>query len=236
MGSPSPFFKDPLTSRFVGGGLIEAEALFGSPLPRLPAPERDGDNDVYFVNVPPQLRTLLRRFIQGLLAQIGVSSTSGRSDAARDQADYETAFGRLLRSVRAADRRQGLLNLFWLATSLDVAEFLRELEAKNPGVRRAKYSLHPLLSSFYRRLDLECRKGPAGDPGTLLAHVNPSLVESVIEDGFAMTEVSATELDFNHFLAANNSCARPSAGSGKGTGACSPASPATCRGSRATST
>ena len=121
----------------------------------------------------------------------------------RDQAEYEAAFGRLLRSVRAADRRQGLLNLFWLATSRDVAEFLRELEAKNPGVKRAKYSLHPLLSSFYRRLDQECRKGPAGDPGTLLAHENPSLVESVIEDGFAFTEVSASELDFNQFLAAN---------------------------------
>ena len=203
MGSPSPFLKDPVTSRFAGGGLMEAEALLGSPLPRLPAPERDGDNDVYFVNVHPQLRTLLRRFIQGLLAQIGVAASSPRADAARDQADYEAAFGRLLRSVRAADRRQGLLNLFWLATSLDVAEFLRELEAKNPGIRRAKYSLHPLLSSFYRRLDQDCRKGPAGDPGTLLAHENPSLVESVIEDGFAMTEVSASELDFNHFLAAN---------------------------------
>lgn len=202
MGSPSPFFKDPGTSRFVGGGLLEAEALFGSPLPRLPAPERDGDADVYFVNVHPRLRTLTRRFVQGLLAQIGVA-TSGRTDFPREQAEYEAAIGRMLRAVRAVDRRQGLLNLFWLAMSRDVAEFLRELETKTPAIRKARYSLHPLLSSFYRRLDQECRKAPGDGLGTLLARENPSLVESVIEDGFAMTELTAADLDFNLFLGAN---------------------------------
>jgi class 3 adenylate cyclase len=195
MGSPSPFLKDPAGCRFVGGGLLEAEALLGSPFPRLPVPERDQDADVYFVNIHPRLRTLLRRFVQGLLVQIGVPS-SGRTDAAKDQAEYETALGRLLRAVWAADRRQGLLNLFWLAMSRDVAEFLRELETKNPPVKKAKYSLHPLLSSFYRRIDQEFRKA-------VLSQENPALVESLIEDGFAMTELRASDLDFNQFLAAN---------------------------------
>jgi class 3 adenylate cyclase len=203
MGSPSSLFvKDPGTSRFVGGGLIEAEALLGSPLPRLPAPEREGAVDVYFVNVHPRLRTLLRRFVQGLLSQIGVAS-SGRTDAAKDQAEYEAALGRLLRSVRAVDRRQGLLNLFWLAHSRDVAEFLRELETRTPAVKKAKYSLHPLLSSVYRRLDQESRKAPSDGMGMLSAHDNPSIVESVIEDGFAMTELAAADLDFTQFLSAN---------------------------------
>jgi class 3 adenylate cyclase len=202
MASASPFLKDPATSRFAGGGLLEAEALLGSPLPRLPAPERDADRDVYFVNIHPRLRTLVRRFLVSLLAQIGVVNSGPRSDAARDQAEYETALARLLRSVRAADRRQGLLNLCWLAMSRDVAEFLRELEAKTPAIRKAKYSLHPLLSSFYRRLDQECRKA-AGEPVPLLAGENPTVVESVIEDGFAMTELSASELDFSQFLAAS---------------------------------
>jgi len=203
MGSSSPFLKDPTASRFVGGGLLEAEALLGSPLPRLPAPEREGNDDVWFVNVHPRLRTLLRRFLQGLLAQIGAPSSNPRGDAAKDQGDYEAALLRLLRSVRAADRRQGLLNLFWLAHSRDVAEFLRELEAKAPAIRKAKYSLHPLLSSFYRRLDQQCRRATGDHAGTLLADGNGSLVEAVIEDGFAMTEVSSSELDFNQFLAAN---------------------------------
>ncbi len=203
MGSPSSLFvKDPATSRFMGGGLIEAEALLGSPLPRLPAPEREGAVDVYFVDVHPRLRTLLRRFIQALLSQIGVAS-SGRTDAAKDQAEYETALARLLRSVRAADRRQGLLNLFWLAHSRDVAEFLRELETRTPAVKKAKYSLHPLLSSVYRRLDQECRKAPSNGTGMVAANDNPSIVESVIEDGFAMTELAAADLDFTQFLSAN---------------------------------
>jgi class 3 adenylate cyclase len=195
MGSSSPFIKDPGSCRFVGGGLLEAEALLGSPFPRLPVPERDQDADVYFVNIHPRLRTLMRRFVQGLLVQIGVPS-SNRTDGAKDQAEYETSLSRLLRAVWAADRRQGLLNLFWLAMSRDVAEFLRELEAKSPQVKKAKYSLHPLLSSFYRRIDQECRRSVA-------SHESPALVESLIEDGFAMTELRAADLDFGLFLAAN---------------------------------
>ncbi len=57
--------------------------------------------------------------------------------------------------MRASDRRQGLLNLFWLAHSKDVAEYLREMEAKQPGGPQAQVLAPPLLSSFYRRLDQE---------------------------------------------------------------------------------
>ena len=56
----------------------------------------------------------------------------------------------------------GLPSLFWLAHSRDVAECLREMEAKNPAVRKLKYSLHPLLSSFYRRLEDGARRAARG--------------------------------------------------------------------------
>ena len=46
MGSASIFLKDPKVSRFLGGGIAEAESLLGSPLPRLPTPEQEGDRDV----------------------------------------------------------------------------------------------------------------------------------------------------------------------------------------------
>jgi hypothetical protein len=39
MGSDSLFLKDPTSSRFLSGGLPEAEALLGSPLPSLPLPD-----------------------------------------------------------------------------------------------------------------------------------------------------------------------------------------------------
>ncbi len=200
MGPASLFLKDPTGSRFVAGGLAELEALLGAPLPLLPPPERDGSREVFFVNVEPKLRSQLRRHLQALFSQIGVSGADSRIDPFREQSEYEQALSRILRSVRASDRRQGLLNLFWLAHSKDIAEYLRELEAKQPAVRKAKYSLHPILSSTYKRLDQEGRREKNG---RVLGYENPALVESIIEDGFAFTETSSGELDFNSFLKDN---------------------------------
>jgi class 3 adenylate cyclase len=200
MGPASFFLKDPSGSRFVAGGLAELEALLGAPVPMLPPPERDGNRDVFFVNVQPRLRAQLRKTVHALFSQIGVSAPDPRIDLAREQTEYEQALSRILRSVRASDRRQGLLNLFWLAHSKDVADYLHELEAKQPAVRKAKYSLHPILSSTYRRLDLEGRREKNGP---LLGSENPGLIESIIDDGFAFTERSSSELDFTSFLKDN---------------------------------
>src|SRR5262249_60287109 len=71
MGSDSHFLKDPATSRFLSGGLPEAEALLGSPLPGLPLPDLEGGRPVYHVKFHPQLRTLLSRWLQSLLREIG---------------------------------------------------------------------------------------------------------------------------------------------------------------------
>jgi class 3 adenylate cyclase len=201
MGSSSLFLKDPASTRFVAGGLAEAEALLGAPIPALPSPEREGNRDVFFVNVQPKLRAHLRRHLAALLGQIGVPpATDTRLDPMKEQTEYELALGKILRSVRASDRRQGLLNLFWLAHSKDAAEYLREMEQKTPAVKKAKYSLHPILSSTYRRLELEARKDKNG---RVLGVENPTLVESIAEDGFAFTEISSGELDFNQFLKDN---------------------------------
>lgn len=210
MDSESLYFKDPAASRFIGGGLAEAEQLLGSPLPLLPPLERDGAQPVFFVRFHPRLRPLLHRFLQSLLGQIGMAPPGGgRVDTSeKDQAEYEAALGRILKSVRSADRRLGLLNLFWLAHTRDVAECLRELETKNPAVRKLKYSLHPLLSSLYRRLDQAVRRD--GDRGETRhtaylsgANANPGLADALLDDGFAFTELSINDLDFNQFLASN---------------------------------
>ena len=205
MGSASIFLKDPRTSRFLGGGIAEAESLLGSPLPRLPVPEREGGRDVFYVNFHPRLRSLVRRFILDLLGQIGIAlpAATSRGDNGRDQAEYEAALARILRSVRTADRRRGLPNLFWLAHTKDIAEYLKELEQKAPALRRAKYSLHPLLSSLFRRLDQDARKEMNKEQIRLFGSEAPALTEALLDDGFAFTEVSIADLDFNQFLAAN---------------------------------
>src|SRR5258708_1830350 len=210
MGSDSLFLKDPASSRFLSGGLAEAEALLGSPLPGLPLPDVEGGRPVYHVKVHPQLRTLVMRYLQSLLRDIGAElpGAARANGGGKAALEYEVTLERVLRSVRIADRRVGLVNLCWLAHSRDVAECLRELEAKNPSVKKLKYSLHPLLSSFYKRLDQVARRtveqaDPARASFLAGARENVSLVHAIIDDGFAFTELSISEFDFNAFLASN---------------------------------
>ena len=199
--SNSLFLKDPQTARYLAGGLAEAEELFGAPLPDLPAPERDDGRDAYLVHVHSRLRMLQQRFLETQLGQIGALTLSP-GDPARDYAEYEQALVRVVRSVRQVDRRQGLLNVFWLAHSRNAAEHLRGLEMRSQSLRKSKQSLFPLLQSFYRRIDQECRR-PRDGEGAIAWGENSSLVLSVIDDGFAFTETSADEIDLTPFLAAN---------------------------------
>src|SRR5258708_36330570 len=113
MGSDSLFLKDPASSRFLSGGLAEAEALLGSPLPSLPLPDVEGGRPVYHVKFHPQLRTLLSRYLQALLREIGADlPTPPRGNGSgKEASEFEAALERVLRSVRIADRRVGLLNL-----------------------------------------------------------------------------------------------------------------------------
>jgi class 3 adenylate cyclase len=213
MGPGSLFLKDPSASRFLSGGLVEVETLLGAPRPFLPPPEMDGGKPVYYVRFHPRLRALLQKYLHGLLLQIGLPGASLPSvrpeSFSKDQGEYEAALASVLRSVRRTDRRMGLQNLFWLAHSRDVVECLKELEGKVAGVRKLKYSLHPILSSFYR----EAAEASVREDfrGTNDNHLGPpgagkdstSLVDSVIDDGFCFTESTINEFDFNQFLASN---------------------------------
>jgi class 3 adenylate cyclase len=198
--SATLYLKDPATTKFVAGGLAEAEDLFGAPLPDLPALEREDGRDVWLVHVHSRLRRLQQRFLEGQLAQIGALTNPG-GDPAREYADYDAALTEVVRALRQADRRQGLVNLFWLVHSRQSAEHLRALEQRSASLRRGKQSIFPLLQSFYRRIDQDARWPREGEaPG---AAGNPSLVASIVDDGFAFTEVTSGEIDLTHFLSAN---------------------------------
>jgi class 3 adenylate cyclase len=199
--SAALFLKDPAVARYAAGGLAEAEELFGSPLPDLPAPELDQGREVFLVHVHSRLRLLQQRFLEGQLGQIG-ALTLRTGDPARDFAEYEAALVRVVTSVRESDRRQGLLNLFWMVHSLDAAEHLRALEQRSQSLRKGKQSLYPLLQSFFRRIDQDCRRAREAS-GQSAFNESPALAASIIDDGFAFTEVSATDLDLAPFLAAN---------------------------------
>ncbi len=199
--SATLYLKDPAAARYAACGLAEAEELFGSPLPDLPAPELDEGRQVFLVHVHSRLRMLQQRFLEGQLGQIG-AITLRIGDPARDFAEYEAALVKVVASVRQSDRRQGLLNLFWMAHSLDAAEHLRALEQRSQSLRKGKQSLFPLLQSFYRRIDQDSRRAREVE-GVTAFNESPALAASIIDDGFAFTEVSATQLDLGPFLAAN---------------------------------
>ncbi len=211
MGSAFLFAKETAGSRFLSGGQAEAESLLGSPLPSLPLPDVENGRPVWHVRFQPQLRTLLLKYLQAILREIGADLPGAprANGSGKEQAEYETALERALCSVRLADRRVGLLNLCWLAHSRDVAECLKELEGKaSPAVKKLKYSLHPLLSSFYKRVDQSVRRSveqadPARSAFLAGTRENTSLVDAIIDDGFAFTELSIADFDFNAFLACN---------------------------------
>jgi class 3 adenylate cyclase len=176
----------------------------------LPPPDVENGRPIFTVRFPPRLTDLLHRYLQVLVREVGggPSNKSAADGGSREQAEYEAALTRILRSVRAADRRQGLLNLCWLAHSKDVAETMKGLEGKNTAVRKLKYSLHPLLSSFYRRVEQAVRRGAEKEEPERArflagAGANGALVDSIVDDGFALTEVGIGDVDFNQFLAAN---------------------------------
>jgi class 3 adenylate cyclase len=204
------YLKDPLSSRFVGGGLAEVESLFGTPLPPLPTPEVEGGSEAYFVHFHPHLRTLLQRYIEDLLTQIAPGALGGkRPDAgAKVSSKYEAALKRTLTAARAADRRQGLANLFWLAHTKELVDCVKQMEKRSPEVRKLKYSLFPLLAPFYQRLDESARReverlDPERASFLVGGREDVGLVDALIGDGFALTEGSISEFDFNQFLASN---------------------------------
>jgi class 3 adenylate cyclase len=206
--SASLFLKDPASARFLSGGLAEAETLFGRPLPILPPGELQEGREVYFVRFSPKLRPLLAPFLKGALAQVGLTfpELSPRADArARELAEYEQAMVRTLVSVRSNDRRLGLANLFWIAMSREVALALREIEAKNPQVKKAKYQIHPLLAQFYRRVEQTVKKelDKAPEASLTRGNENPGLVDAILEDGLAFTELGIGDLDLAALLREN---------------------------------
>src|SRR5258707_13069963 len=109
MGSGSLFLKDPTSSRFLSGGLPEAEALLGTPLPSLPLPDVEGGRPVYHVKFHPQLRNLLMRYLLSLLREIG-ADLPGAPRAppnGKDALEYEVTLERRMRAGSIANRRGG---------------------------------------------------------------------------------------------------------------------------------
>ena len=101
--SASLFLKDPGSARYVAGGLAEAEELFGSPLPDLPAPEIDEGREVFLVHVHSRLRAAAAALPRGPARADRRAHRSAPATPRRDFAEYEAALVRV-RRLGAAGR------------------------------------------------------------------------------------------------------------------------------------
>lgn len=198
---------------FLLGGLAEQTALFGSPPPLLP----DGDCDErgsekIAVETSPLLREAFARWLGVALRALAHDAVgmpvAGSADEAAER-DYRDTLQETLRAVVAADRRQGLVNLFWLAHSREVA---REIDRQCSGGAvgpETRYRLHPLLGGLMRRAD-ESGRLPAGRPQQVLVDFrrgegrNDSLVRAVIEDQLPLTEPDPRAFDPQRVLVPGN--------------------------------
>ena len=121
---------------------------------------------------------------------------AARTDAASDQAEYEAALARVLRSVRANDRRHGPARTCsgwptpatWPSACASWRPRTRPCASSSTRCTRCS-------RRFYRRLDQRRRRAveqadarAGGVPGRARRRT-ASLVDALLEDGFAFTEL-----------------------------------------------
>ena len=119
-------------SAFLLGTPAELTALFGEPAPRLPDGMTDSDGvERLSVEVAPRLRERFGRWLAATATEPGaaVPRRTPRTPSVSTSSCWRSACAK----SHAADRRQGIANLFWLAHSREVAEEIERLCARSGG-------------------------------------------------------------------------------------------------------
>jgi len=192
----------------------ESALLFGSPLPKIPPGDVDPSGVEHIaVESSARLRESFTRWLggaaRGLQQGHAIMPGSGSPEEDAERA-YLDALLETLRSVTAADRRQGLANLFWIAHSREITEQIEKLFSGPGSGSPVRYQIHPLLSGIMRRAD-EGSRSAAGRPQRAIHDFrrgetwNDSIVRAVIEDQLALTESDPRTFDPSRVLVPGNS-------------------------------
>ncbi len=212
MAYPSPLVKGFAPTRFIEGSQEEAERLLGGSLPPLPAGElAEREEIVYYVQHHPHLQRFAQGYLTHLLLEIcPEAKREGVGPApARAEDDYAGLLERTLVNSLMQDRRVGLVNLFWLSHSKEIADVMARLTAATPTLQRARFAIHPLLASFLRKVwQAACRQVEQGRPGFLRfllgRYVQVSLADAIIDDQLPLTLTDVGEVDFAAILPNNS--------------------------------
>ena len=199
---------------FLLGTPDESAALFGSPAPKIPPGDVDASGvERIAVETSVRLREAFARWLggaaRGLLQGHAVMPGPGSPEEDAERA-YLDVLQETLRTVAAADRRQGLANLFWLAHSREVSEQMDKHFSGPAAVSQVRYQVHPLLCGIMRRAD-EGSRSAAGRPQRAIHDFrrgetwNDSIVRAVIDDQLALTETDPRAFDPSRVLVPGNS-------------------------------
>lgn len=137
------------------GEQAELRRLLGTPLPVLPPPciLADG-SEKYFGETHQALRDAMAAYISSLASRIGRPGDGRPKGGAApdgDHAPYEGLLRDTLGNAMLRDRRMGLVNLFWILHSAEVASAVTSTVAASED-RSLKYQMHPVLSGLCRRV------------------------------------------------------------------------------------
>ena len=212
MAYSSPLVKGFAPTRFIEGNREEAERLFGGRLPPLPAGElAEGEEIVYYVQHHPQLQRVAQAYLTHLFLEICPQAVREGVGPAPPNAEQEYAglLKRTLANSLIQDRRIGLVNLFWLSHSKEIADIAARLTGRTPVLQRAKFAIHPLLARFLRNVwQAASREVEQGRPGYLKfllgRYIRVSLVDAIIDDQLPLTLTNIAEVDFAAILANNS--------------------------------
>jgi class 3 adenylate cyclase len=210
MSALSPWEPPATPARYLAGGAEEAERLLGE-LVLPPGELTEGRRLVYYVQHHPNLRGLAQSYLAGLLEDFSPEAIRpARATAASKSAeqDYARLLSRILTHALTQERRLGLVNLFWLSHSREIAETIEKIAEGNTLLGRVRFSIHPLLARFLHDCwATACREVEREHPGHLRlvlgSSLRQSLVDVIIDDQLPLVLADIDSLDFAELLSAN---------------------------------
>ncbi len=195
--------------RFIEGRTEEVQELFGVPLPTFPeSPKSAGGEPAFLVQLHSGLQSAFLNFLNATARS--VTETTGKT---REFEQAEWAYFQLLLQVTINavenERRSGLLNLFWVAHSKEVAATVREYFDRGAIPMYIKHQIHPLLRGFYRLVHRSMwrhfsRKAPHMLDYNLGLSFNHRLIESLFEDQLPLTQMDLPREHLEGVLAPQN--------------------------------
>lgn len=212
MESSSPFLEGKAPTVYIEGSREEAERLFGGRIPVLPAGELGESGEViYYVQHHPRLQPLARDYVAGLFRELspGVSKRGTAKPSGPAEDKYSSLLQRTLVATLLQDRRIGLVNLFWLSHTKEIAEAVSSLSCGDSEIAGARFAMHPLLARFLRNIwRSACLEVDRSRPGHLNFVLGPSfqfsLVDAVIDDQLPLTLNRLADVNFSTFFNKNS--------------------------------